>query len=77
MNGMNNITVFDGEKDTNYKVIDIFAIKGVNYIVFADSDGVYASRYKIEKGNFVFNDIESEEEWQMINSRIGGLANYE
>ena len=76
MNNINNITIFDGTSNINYEVIDVFNSNGINYIVFTDDNNIYASRYTVKNGNFSFQDIENDFEWQMIEKRINGLAYY-
>ena len=76
VDNINNITIFDGKKDVNYKVIDVFSTNNINYIIFTDDNDIYASRYNILDGKFVFDDIESPEEWKMIDERIGSILSH-
>lgn len=71
--------IMDNGKEIDAKIILTFKDNSndINYIVYTDgsidSNGeeeIYASRYKVNNGNYILEDIESSYEWDLVDNML-------
>ncbi len=76
---MNDLTfkVNENGKMINYNIIKYFKYKNKNYIIYSEenNDEIYASSYLIENNELILNKIESDEEWDYIDSVLEDIDN--
>lgn len=67
-----NFTVVDGNNnEIKLNIIKIFNTNNLNYVIYYDeNDEIYASRFHVEKGNYVLDPIENENEWDLIDKEL-------
>lgn len=74
-----NFKIKDEGKDKDAKIILTFKDEnnGISYIVYTDGtkdfngkEEIYASRYIIEKGNYILTAIENDSEWDLVDNML-------
>lgn len=71
--------IMDNGKEIDAKIILTFKddSNDINYIVYTDgsidSNGeeeIYASRYKVNNGNYILEEIQSSYEWDLVDNML-------
>lgn len=74
-----NFKILYNEEEIECKILLTFKDEAndINYIVyndgtrdFRDEEEIFASRYIIENGNFILQDIENDYEWDLIDNML-------
>lgn len=70
MDDIKKIVVKDGDKEITCNVLFVFKNNNDNYIVYEEDEEVLASKYIIQNNEIVLKDIETDEEWDLIDEKL-------